>query len=165
MNFEAIDKLTATSVTSLLTDDESKATQRLLIITRYILDAFLEKSLCIKQRIYFLWYANFFFRLWRSWIRDQEHWTLTKHWMTLNTYTCIELNAHALLVMIEKCRTNNNPEILLPWLYSSQPCEKFFRQTRSMTSTYLTRVNFDLLDLLQRRHKIHGINTIVSDSG
>ncbi|KAF0724403.1 Uncharacterized protein FWK35_00028596, partial [Aphis craccivora] len=33
----------------------------------------------------------------------------------------------------------NDSQMFLPWLYSCQTCEKLFRSTRSMTSTYSTR--------------------------
>lgn len=164
MNFEAIDKLSSPYVTKLLMKHEaSKATRQLLIITRYIIDSFLDKSITIERRVYLIWYATFFLRLWRSWIISEKDCTLAKNWITLNVYTCVELNAHGLILLIEKFRSN--PDLLVPWLCSSQPCEKFFRQTRSMTLTSSTVVNFDLLDLLQRRHRIQTINTIISDSG
>ncbi|CAH1107466.1 unnamed protein product [Psylliodes chrysocephalus] len=164
MNFESIDSLSAPCVTDLLENEEFKATQRILIITRYILDSFLDKSISIERRVYLLWYATFFLRLWRSWIKEHNTYNLSKNWLTSNTYVCIELNAHALLILIEKCRQNENHDTLLSWLYSSQPCERFFRQTRSMTSTYETKVNFDMLDILRRKHRIQALNDIVSDS-
>lgn len=164
MNFEAIDKLSSSCVTDLLKEYENaKATRRLLIITRCILDAYLDKSISIEYRVYLIWYSTFFLRLWRGWIKQHKTYTLAKNWLTLNTYTCVELNGHALLLIIEKFRADGNTELFLPWLFSSQPCEKFFRQTRSMTSTFATKVNFDMLDLLQRRHRIQAINDIISD--
>ncbi|CAG9773365.1 unnamed protein product [Ceutorhynchus assimilis] len=165
MNFEAIDKLSASCVTDLLLQNEQyKATRQLLVLTRAILDSFIDKSLKVERRVYLIWYVTFFIRLWRNWIKHDEKYTLSKNWLTLNTYTCIEINAHSLLLLIEKCRSSDTADAFLPWLCSSQPCEKFFRQTRSMTSTYLIMVNFDLLDLLQRRHRIQCINDIVSDA-
>lgn len=148
MNFDAIDKMSSACVTDLLLkNEETKATGQLLIITRYILDSFLNKSISVKERVYLIWYAVFFLRFWRAWIIEQKDLSLSKNWITLNIYTCVELNAHGLMIMIERHR--NTPKLICPWLYSSQPCEKFFRQTRSMTSTQSTVVNFDLLDLLQ----------------
>lgn len=76
----------------------------------------------------------------------------------------VEINAHALVLLMEKCREKETPELFIPWLYSSQPCEKMFRQTRSMTTTYSTVVNFDTFDLLTRLTKIQAINDIVSDT-
>ena len=41
-----------------------------------------------------------------------------------------------------------------PWLLGSQPCEKAFRAARSMTPTFSTIVNFNVLGLLRRLHKL-----------
>lgn len=166
MNFDAIEKLCAKCVTDLLKDkEEAMGTRQILILTRYIIDAFLDKSLTPQERIYYIWYSTFFLRLWRSWIKQHKTYNLTKNFFTLNTYTCVEINAHGLLILLDKCRETNSPQSFLPWLYSSQPCEKFFRKTRSLTSTFSTVVNFDMLDIIQRRHRIQTLNNIVSEAG
>ena len=41
-----------------------------------------------------------------------------------------------------------------PWLLGSQPCESTFRAARSMTGTFSTIVNFSLLGILQRLHRL-----------
>jgi len=168
MNFSAIDKMSHIRVINLLKDrKESSATKYLLLITRCILDTFLDKSISHEKRIYYMWYVVFFLRIWRWWIKAEikknKRYTLQKNWLTSNVYSCIELNADGILLLTEKCR--ENPETFLPWLCSSQPCEKFFRQTRSMTSTYNTIVNYDLLEIQQRKHRIQAVNDIISDSG
>jgi len=43
----------------------------------------------------------------------------------------------------------------LPWLLASQCCEKVFRAARSMSSIYSTIINFGMLGLLQRLHRLH----------
>ena len=42
-----------------------------------------------------------------------------------------------------------------PWLFGSQTCEKIFRAARSMTSTFSTVINFGILALLRRLHRLH----------
>ena len=42
----------------------------------------------------------------------------------------------------------------LPWLLSSQTCERTFRAARSMSSTFSTMINFSTLGLLKRLHKL-----------
>lgn len=167
MNFEAIDKMCAPCVIDVLETEleNAQATKQLLSLTRNILDSFLDKSLEIERRVYLIWNALFFLRLWRAWIKENEQYSLEKNFLTLNAYTCIEINAHSLLAILEKCRKTNSPHLFLPWLYSSQPCEKIFRQARSMTSTYSTVVNFDMLDLLKRLNRIQTINEITTDLG
>ena len=161
MNFDAVNKLSSQSVINLLKNiPESEATRQYLIITRYILDSFLDKDLSILKRVYYMWYSTFFLRLWRQWLKEKEY-SIEKNFLTLNTYTCIELNAHGMLLLIDKCRQSNSQ--FLPWLYSSQPCEKIFRQTRSMTSTFSTVVNYSFMDILRRLNRIQILNDISTD--
>ncbi|XP_044745206.1 uncharacterized protein LOC123307068 [Coccinella septempunctata] len=167
MNFESINKLSDNRVLELPKDrEDATGTRYLLKITRYILDAFLIKSLSNENRVYNIWYVVFFLRIWRYWlkeiIKEKKEFSLKENWLTSNSYTGIELNAHGLLILLVKCHEKS--EQFLPWLYSSQPCEKFFRQTRSMTTTNSTIVNFDMLDLLYRRNRIQAIDDIVADS-
>ena len=44
--------------------------------------------------------------------------------------------------------------VYLPWLLGSQSCEKTFRLARSMTSTFSTMINFSMLGLLRRLHRL-----------
>lgn len=163
MYFEAIDRMSSECVLDLLANyEEAKGTRQILKITRYVLDSFLDKSIEIEKRIYNMWYSTLFLRIWGLWLK-QEKYSINKNWITSNTYTSIELNAHALLVLIEKFR--HEPECFLPWLFSSQPCEKFFRQLRSMTSTYSTIVNFDMSEILRRVNRVQIINDIIHDEG
>lgn len=55
-------------------------------------------------------------------------------------------------------------EQFLPFLYSSQPCEEFFRQIRSFTSTYSTKANCSVKEILGRINKIQLMNDIVINS-
>lgn len=88
MNFEAVDKISSPIVTKLLDQiKNSYATKQLLIITRYILDAYLEKSLSAERRIYLIWYAVLFLRYWRYWLK-QNGYSLMKNFITLNAYVC-----------------------------------------------------------------------------
>jgi len=87
---------------------------------------------------------------------------LRKIFLTSNTYICIELNAHGLLLFVEKIRETDIDQFT-PWLCSSQPCEKIFRQMRSMTSTFSTIVNFNLLGILRRLNRLQILNDISTD--
>lgn len=166
MNFEAIDRLCSTKVTDLLDKiPKSAATKQFLRTTRFIIDAFLNKEISPEERIYKIWYSIFFMRLWRQWLAKKRKYSIQKNFITLNTYTCIELNGHGLLLLLEKCRKTGNLDSFIPWLYSSQPCEKIFRQTRSMTSTYSTVVNFSAQDIIRRMNRIQILNEITSDLG
>lgn len=71
------------------------------------------------------------------------------------------LNGHSILLMIEKNRQRNCK--VLPWLYSSQPCEETFRYIKSMTTTQSTIVNYSLRDILRRLNRIQVLNEISTD--
>lgn len=165
MNFEAIDKMASDNVIQLLKEiPDAEATAQYLFLTRCILNSFLAKDITAEKRVYLMWYVTFFCRLWRYWLTANKK-RLQSTFLTTNAYTCIELNAHGLLLMIHKLRSTDNPELFLPWLYSSQPCEKLFRQARSMSSTFSTMVNFSLLETLRRLKRIQALHEISADLG
>jgi len=162
MNFDAVEKLCAPRVTKLLSNiPDSQGTKQFLILINHILNSFLNKKLNIEERIYSIWHATFFLRLWRKWLQENNY-SIEKNFLTSNTYTCIELNAHGLLLFVEKIRETDTDQFT-PWLCSSQPCEKIFRQMRSMTSTFSTIVNFNLLGILRRLNRLQILNDISTD--
>lgn len=85
-------------------------------------------------------------------------------------YTCIELNAHALVkkILIEDSSKDNfrcdRNQIFFPNLLASQPCESTFRQVRSFTSTFSTVVNCNMLEIIHRIKKIQLQNDIINAS-
>ena len=80
---------------------------------------------------------------------------LQNNFITENSYSCIELNAHSLIILLlTACKSGYT---FLPWLYGSQSCEKLFRTLRSMSSTFSTVVNFGMLGVngvLRRLHRL-----------
>lgn len=166
MNFDAVVKIMSPMVQNLLLEhiQESNGTVMFLKIIQYVIDSFLSKSIQITERLYMIWYAVLILRIWRFWLK-QNNYSITKNFITLNSYTCIELNAHALVVVCLKCTNESQSKLFLPWYMSSQPCERLFRAVRSMTSTFSTVVNFSMLDILHRIHKLQMTNEIISDTG
>lgn len=72
MNFDAINKICDPKVLELLKNiDNANATKQLLLITRYILHSYIDKSISIELRVYYIWYATFFLRLWRAWLKNK----------------------------------------------------------------------------------------------
>lgn len=47
----------------------------------------------------------FFLRLWRR--LQENNYNIKKKFITSNAYTCIKLNAHGLLILVEKFRETN----------------------------------------------------------
>lgn len=163
MNFKSIEKLCSYNVINVLPKiPESAGTRQYLLMCRYIIESFLNKSTNTKDRIYYIWYTVFFLRVWRQWLHENGH-SITNNFITSNAYTCIEINGHGLLLLLEKCRRDNTPELFIPWLYSSQPCESTFRQIRSMTTTNSTIVNFSLNEMMKRLNQVQVLNDFSTD--
>lgn len=57
-------------------------------------------------------------------------------------------------------KRNGRDEWFLPFLYNSQPCESFFRQLRSFTTTYSTVANCSVKEILGRIKKIQLLSDI-----
>ena len=66
----------------------------------------------------------------------------------------MELNAHSLIAFLIILRNSNQSTAFMQWLLGSQSCEKVFRTARSMTSTFSTVINFSILGLLRRLHRM-----------
>ena len=117
--------------------------------------SFLDKDLAPVKRLEHIWYATIFLRYWRNWLLLQPNFNLKNNFVSTNAYMCVEINAHSLLMFLLLLRDefpDNN--CYLPWMMGSQSCEKIFRALRSMSGTFSTMINFSMLGLLQRLHKL-----------
>ena len=128
-------------------------------------ESYLDRSLDTSSRIQKAWYAVFFLRYWRQWLLCSPQYTLGSNFVTTNAYICTELNAHSLVTYIMTVRdVFPNWDYFLPWMLGSQPCERLFRSARSMSSTFSTMVNFSLLGLLNRLHRLNIQCTLESEA-
>ena len=103
-----------------------------------------------------IWYANIFVHYWRKWIELHPQYNLKNNFSTQNSFICIVLNAHALVLLLITLRDNFDESLCnyIPWILGSQSCEKTFRSARSMSSTFSTIINFGVLDPLGRLHRL-----------
>ena len=157
-NFEAILRITDNKVLNLLSEfADAKGTKYYLNATKSIMESYMNKTLTPLQRIEKAWYALFFFRYWRQWVLSQKEYSTDSNFISNNSYVCIELNAHALIALLIILR-DHLPDLsskcYAPWLLSSQPCEQTFRSARSMSNVFSTIVNFEVLGLLRRLHRL-----------
>lgn len=113
------------------------------------------------ERLQNIWYCVFFLRLWRGWLTQNNK--NLKKFITSNTYMCIELNAHFILLLYKKLRNCNLLKYFYPTLFSSQACESFFRASRSMTSTFSTIVNFTVQQFINRVKRIQMLTELKCD--
>ena len=152
-NYDAV--LHIIRVSGLLSNiPDAAGTKCYVEVMQCVVESYLNKSLdpvtCIEK----IWYAVFFMRYWRQWILLCPQYTLKDNFITNNAYICIELNARALVMFLMTVKDNCDDSSFLPWRLGYQTCEKAFRAARSMTSTFSTIINFGMLGLLRRLHRL-----------
>jgi hypothetical protein len=54
-------------------------------------------------------------------------------------------------MLIVRLGKDNTPQLFKPWLFSSQPCESYFKACRSFSPVGSTQLTFTLLDFLIHR--------------
>lgn len=156
-NYEAVLRITNPTALKILKQlPDGKGTLQYLYVLRSFIDGFLDKQLSVNARVYKVWYTVFFLRYWQRWVKLNKAFNIKNNFITANAMSCIELNAHSLIIFIRTLRDHipNGSNYFLPWLLGSQPCEATFRAARSMTGTFSTIVNFSLLGFLQRLHRL-----------
>ena len=152
-NFEAVMRITNPSVLKILQQiPDAKGTIEFLRVLRCAIDSFLDETITLLERIHKAWYAIFFFRYWRKWIMKSKEYSIQSNFITKNSYYCVELNAHSSIILLQTARKCGHS--FLPRLHDSQSCEQLFRTVRSMCSTFSTIVNFGMLGLLRRLHRL-----------
>lgn len=161
-NYDSVLRMTDKRVIDMLRAnlDSSHGTIKFLEIMRNIIDSYLDVNLKPIERVEKIFYAVFMIRIWREFIVSRKQLTLKDNFLTLNCYTCIELNAHSLILCLLHLKKTNRPDLFLPHLFGSQQCESYFRQIRSFTTTYSTVANCSVKEILERVSKIQLQNEI-----
>lgn len=139
-NFSSVLRMCSVNVTNLLRKnvEGSEGTAKFLDIMRDVIECFMDVKLSPLERVKKIWNSIFILRIWRGYILSTKELTLKDNYMTLNCLTCIELNAHGLVMMLIYLKENNLSHLFKPHLFNSQQCESLFRLIRSFTSTYST---------------------------
>jgi hypothetical protein len=146
MNYHIAEKVCRQRVIKNLQEAKHRATHFYLSVMRHLIHAFIEIETDPLERIYCGFYVLFFTRFWRQYIIKSSEQTLGDHFISLNSYTCIELNAHALLQFLVYCRDSNQVELFNVAQLGSQDCESFFRTLRSMSTTQSTVINMRAIE-------------------
>ena len=156
-NFEAVLRITSDSSLEVLKKSpEALGTYTYLFVLRCIVDSYITKDIEPLVRIEKAWTAIFFLRYWRKWIEDNPSYTINKNFVTYNAYLCCELNGHSLISFVITLRDHGDSKSeFIPWVLGSQSCEKMFRSARSMSTVFSTMINFGMLGLLCRLHRLN----------
>lgn len=162
-NFKSLEKLMQDRVVNAMKTFvvDSEGTIIYLQICKLITSSYMQANLDPVQRIYNIWYALYFLRCWRKWILSQKDYSLEQHFISNNSYTCVEINAHAMIETIVKLRSIGKPNLFKPSLFASQPCEHIFRTMRSMGTVNFTKINFCLNELFHLIARFELMNKIV----
>lgn len=149
-NYDSLEKLMDNRVLNALKKHvaDSEGTIIYLTLCKLITSSFTARNLTPIERIYNIWYAVYFLRCWRKWIKSNDDYSLSEHFISDNAYTCVELNAHSLIKIVVKLRSDGRANLFLPQHFASQPCEHIFRMMRSMGTINFTKINFSLSELL-----------------
>lgn len=163
-NFSSLEKLMQPRVIDALEENivDCKGTIMYLKLCKQITSSYLDDNLKPIERIYRIWHATYFLRIWRVWIcsKENEH-TLTENFVSRNMFLCVELNAHALVYLVRHLRINQQSDLFITSKFASQPCEFIFRHLRSMGTANFTKINFTLYELLHMISKIELSNQII----
>lgn len=165
-NFASVLRICDEKVRHLLLDhvQGSAGTVKYLEIIQNFHDSYMNTTLSPLERVSKLWYSTFLARIWRQFVLKKPNKTLRDNFITSNTFSCMEHNAHAMVLIILFLRASNQPNLFKPWLYSSQPCEGFYRLLRSFTPCFSQVTNCTVKEMLYRIHRIGLQNDISNDS-
>lgn len=164
-NFESVLRICDRRVIELLEKEVegSEATVVFLQLISNLINVFMDQRMKPVERLEKMWFSLFIVRIWRTYIKKKQKCTLKNNFLSAYNYICIELNAHNLVFILLFLKKNKMTHLFSPHLLCSQPCEKFYRQIRSFTSTYSTVVNCSVKEILGRITKIELQNNISSD--
>lgn len=127
-NFESAENISSPIVAELLNEyvPNSGGTILYLNLMNMLISAFMDPNKTPLERVYMSWYPIFVLRFWRIWIQQQNGYNIENNFVSSNCYTCIEINGHALVQVIQYLRETNQEHLFIPILYSSQACESVF---------------------------------------
>jgi hypothetical protein len=126
----------------------SESTRFSLKLMRFITLSWLDTTIAPLKRIYMMWYATFGLRKWRYHLSSSATYNVNINFISANSYLSAEICAHSLILIIVQLDKMKKPELFLPWLFSSQCCEEFFRAARSCSTFQSTQCNFTCKDFL-----------------
>ena len=159
MNYDAVLRLCRPELRELIAKHvpNSEGTCFYLKIMSNITSSYLDKNITPLERVYRIWHFVFALRYWRFWMNCDDVYNLSDCFISSNSYICAEVLAHSLVLLITKFREDKTPELLMPWLFTSQPCESFFKALRSLSPVGSSQTNFTVLEFLHIAAKVNKV--------
>lgn len=142
----------------------SDATVLFLQVMSYCIESYMSVNLSPLKRVENIWYALFITRMWRYFILKHPKFTLKENFMTANCYSCIEQDAHCLVLILLFLKKINSEYLFIPIYFSSQACEGFYRRLRSFCPTYSMVASCTVKEAINRISKIQLLNEISNDT-
>lgn len=160
-NFDSVLRISNKRVIDLLGSqvEGSQGTVLYLRIIDNVLRSYLDLKLTALERIRAIWFGNFLLRIWRSDVMKRRG-SLERSFITNNCYSCVEINAHSLILIILYLKEQGLDHTFCPELLGSQPCEGTFRQIRSISTSFSTVTNSSLMEIMSKMSKIELQNLI-----
>lgn len=163
-NYSSYEKITSIRVRNALSEHVvgSEATVKYLEKCDQITSSFMQDDLMPLERVYRIFNAVFFFRIWSSWLKSSHAYKTDENFITSNCYKCIEINAMNLIIisLMKQFRDENVHSRFLPTLFGSQTCENMFRHFRSMGTANFTKINFTMFEILNMTRRVEIKNEI-----
>ncbi|CAF3303165.1 unnamed protein product [Rotaria sp. Silwood2] len=173
-NFTSCQRISSDNVLNLLMiNDQWKATYNYMLILNLLIMTYTQSKISLLDRIFYAWVVVFYVRLWRIWLRitKQTRKSSVKinkisneqsYFITSNALISIELNAHSLIYLYLLIEHGILPQSVADnvHLFSSQHCENIFRDARSLSGIYSTRINFTIKQFLKRIDKLNALTEL-----
>lgn len=161
MNYDIAAKLCQPRVSDLLKGECEKATSLYLKMMHCLIKAYIDGDSTPSERLFNAWYCVFFCRYWKESLQKEGK-QLGLSFISRNLHASIEINAHALVLFLIRCRDEETPELFLMHLANSQPCEEIFGILRTIATSFYTKINFNVKEALDSLKRVELVNEIVS---
>lgn len=137
MNYDIAEKICHPRVWTLLLAESEQATALYLNMMSRLIKAYIDEDSTPAQRIFESWFCVFFCRHWKKSLQEEGK-PLSDNFISRNLHATIEINRHALLLFLWKCRDDGKPELMLFNLTGSQSAEGFFGSLRTIALQHLS---------------------------
>ncbi|CAF0961057.1 unnamed protein product [Rotaria sordida] len=173
-NFISCQRISSDSVLNLLMiNDQWKATYNYMLILNLLIMTYTQSKISLLNRVFYAWIVVFYVRLWRIWLRITKKIRKSSvkinkksneqsYFITSNALISLELNAHSLIYLYLLIEHDILPQSVADnvHLFSSQHCENIFRDARSLSGIYSTRINFTIKQFLKRIDKLNALTEL-----